>query len=103
MKNTIKYAWINALATSAYIVLVASFIYILGNAFPGPDKTILIPIAMLLLFVFSAAFTGFLVFGRPVMWYLDGKRKEAIFLLFYTLAILFIITLVAFLILIFLL
>lgn len=97
MKDVIKYAWIDALATSLYIVLIVSFIYSLGNFFPGPDKkTILIPVAMLMLFVFSAAFTGFLVFGRPIMFYLDNKKKEALILMGYTLGILFIITIIAF-------
>jgi hypothetical protein len=72
----------------------------LGNGFLGKNNTILIPIAMLMLFVFSAAFTGILILGRPVMWYLDGKKKEAIYLLFYTLLVFFVVTLIAFLLLI---
>lgn len=92
-------ALIDALGTTLYIILVVSLRFSLGSFFPEAEDNILIPIAMLLLFVFSAALTGFLVFGRPVMWYLDGKRKEAVSLLTYTLVILFIITLIAFIIL----
>lgn len=47
---------------------------------------------ILLLFVFSAALTSMLIFGRPVLWYLDGKKKEAISLLTHTLVIFLIIT-----------
>lgn len=50
---------------------------------------------MLLLFVFSAALTGALIFGRPILWYLDGKKREAILLFFYTLGCVLIIAIVA--------
>jgi uncharacterized membrane protein len=55
----------------------------------GPD-TVFMPMAMLMLFVFSAAVTSGLVLGRPIMWYLDGKKKEAIHLLVSTLSIFFV-------------
>jgi hypothetical protein len=100
MRNITKYALLNALGASLYVILVASFIYLMGNGLSGNNDTIFIPIAILMLFVFSAAFTGILILGRPLIWYLDGKKKEAIYLLFYTLLIFFIITLVAFLLLI---
>jgi len=100
MKKIAKYATLNALGASLYVILIASLIYSLGNGFSGKGNTIFIPIAMLMLFVFSAAFTGILILGRPIMWYLDGKKKEAIYLLFYTLIIFFVITLLAFLLLI---
>ena len=49
---------------------------------------------MLMLFVFSAAVTGSLIFGQPVLWYLDGKKKDALTLLTYTLAVFFILTVI---------
>jgi hypothetical protein len=105
MRNIAKYAAINALGASLYVILVASFIYLLSNGFLGNSNNdiIFIPIAMLMLFVFSAAFTGILILGKPVIWYLEGKKREAIYLLFYTLGIFFMITLIAFLLLILLL
>lgn len=94
MKNTIlKHAALNALATALYVILVASFLFYAPKTIvPGPD-TVLVPIVMLLLFVFSAALTGVLVFGRPILWYVDGKKKEALSLLAATLLIFLIITL----------
>ena len=87
MKNTIiKNAILNALATALYVVAVASFLFYAPKVF-GPPNTVLVPIMMLLLFVFSAAFTGLLILGRPVLWYLDGNKKEALSLLNLTLAI----------------
>ncbi len=61
-----------------------------------PENEIIIPISMLLLFVCSAAITGGLVFGKPVMLYIDGKKKEAVSLLLHTIAMLFLITIVFF-------
>jgi hypothetical protein len=99
MDKIIKRAFIDAIGTAAYIILVASFIFSLQILAPKEDM-ILIPIAMLLLFVCSAAITGFLVFGKPVMLYINGKNREAVSLLAYTIGILFIITLITFIFLI---
>lgn len=99
-KNIIKNAFLNALATILYIVIIASFLFYVPKSFgPSADNTVLIPIAMLSLLVFSAALTGMLVFGKPVIWYLDGKKKEAIYLLTYTLGIFLIITIITLLVL----
>ena len=94
MRKILKYALINAIGTALYVAAVASFMYLAGQGTFGTTKTVFIPIAMLMLFVFSAAFTGTLMFGRPVVWYLDGKKKEALSLLGYTLIIFMIITFV---------
>ncbi len=95
MKNTIiKHAVLNALAAALYIILVASFLFYAPKMIgPGPADTVLVPIVMLLLLVFSAALTGLLLFGKPVLWYFAGKKKEALSLLAATLLIFLIITL----------
>jgi hypothetical protein len=88
MKPTIiKYACINALLTTLYIVCVAVFFFYVPKHFSFPEKpdTVFAPIMMLMLFVFSAAITASLVLGRPILWYLDGKKKEAVSLLIHTL------------------
>lgn len=90
---------INALATAVYVILVASFLFYAPKVF-GPGKTVLVPIAMLLLFVFSAALTGLLIFGRPALLYLDGNKQEALSLLTLTLGIFSVITIFAFIMLI---
>jgi len=100
MKNTLKYSLLNGFGAAAYVIVIASLIYFLGESSSPVNNNVLIPIAMLLLFVFSAAFTGALVFGRPIMWYLDGKKKEALSLLFYTLGIFLLITILTFIIMI---
>ena len=74
----------NAVAAAAYIVLVA-MVMTFGREF-GPDESVFIPIAVLSLFVLSAAVMGFIFFFQPVQMYLDGAKKEAIDLFLKTLA-----------------
>lgn len=81
MQKITKSALINALATTGYIILVVSFFFFAGESQWGEDNEFLIPIAMLMLFVTSAAITGYLMVGKPLLMYLDGKKKEAITLL----------------------
>jgi hypothetical protein len=99
MKNSIlKFAGLNALGTTLYILLVATFLSNTSRIFGGnsADNTALIPTAMILLLVLSASVTGSLVMGRPILWYLDGKKKEAVSLFITTIGFLFFITLLAF-------
>jgi hypothetical protein len=49
------------------------------------------PVAGLLLFVISAAVTGLLVFGKPAMMYVNGRKEDAFTLLFNTIIVLIII------------
>lgn len=98
MNKIIKQALINSISTAVYIILVVSFIFSLQK-FQILEGTVFIPIAMLLLFVSSAGITGTLVLGKPIMLYLDGKKKEAVSLLGYTLGILLTMTALAFILL----
>lgn len=100
MDKIIKKAFIDAIGTAVYIILVVLFMFSLQSFSSEQEDRIIIPIAMLLLFVSSAAITGFLVFGKPIMLYIDGKKKEAVSLLGYTLGILILLTIIAFIFLI---
>lgn len=95
-----KRGFINAFATALYVIAIASFMYYGSLIKLGRANIILVPITMLLLFVFSAALTGFLIFGKPAQLYVDGKKKEALAMLTYTLVSFSIITLVFLLLLI---
>lgn len=99
MKKVIKYAAINSFGAAAYIVGVVSLMNFLTR-FSDAQEPILIPISMLMLLVFSVAIMGTLIFGRPILWYIDGKKKEAVSLLAYTLGIFFVIILISFIFLI---
>lgn len=90
----VKTALRNAAATAIYIVAIASFLFYVPKQL-GRAETVLVPIVMLMLFVFSAAVTGSLIFGQPVLCYLDGKKKEARSLLVTTLVFFFALLLAA--------
>lgn len=91
MKNYLVKTLPNALAATAYVSLVA-FIMFNAEKIVGQPDSFIGPVAILMLFVTSAAIMGILVFGQPVMLYLDGKKKSAIYTLFATVTWLAIIT-----------
>lgn len=96
-KKLVLYGFLHALATIVYIALV---VLIMSNAnhWFGPGNN-LIGIAILSLFVLSATIVGALILGRPILWYLDGKKSEGIKLFFYTLSWLLVFTIIVFVIL----
>ncbi len=78
-KKIIKHAFLLALGEGVYISLVALLMFGIQKLFGAkPDPVIVAPIAFLLLFVISAAISGAFILGRPVMLYLDGKKKDAL-------------------------
>jgi polyferredoxin len=98
MNNThlLKQGILNALGVFIYTSAIA-WLLSNGEKFLGkkPDN-FLMPAAMLLLLVLSAAITGLLVFGKPIMLYLNNSKQEAVKLLIYTISSLLIITLIVF-------
>jgi len=82
-------------------VYIAAVVLLMTNAqkFFGPANNFLGSAAILLLFVISATIVGLLVLGRPGHLYLNGFKKDGIILLLYTIAFLFVITVIAFLVL----
>ncbi len=78
-------SFINAAGVFIYITAIAWFLFN-GKNFFGNDNNWLVPVFMLLLFVISAAITGLLVLGKPAHLYFTGMKKEAVILLFATLA-----------------
>ena len=78
MKGAIlKYGFLHALASAAYVTVIVAF---MTNAekILGPKQEYLGGVLFLLVFVISAAAMAMLVFGRPVMWYMDGAKREAV-------------------------
>ena len=96
-KNSIaKTGLLNAIIATAYIGLVALFMSNADQLFGGGDDNALNIVAMLLLLVISVAIMGITIFGRPLMWYLDGKKKEAVLLVFHTIFFLLILAIIIF-------
>ncbi|MBI2409552.1 hypothetical protein HYV30_00735 [Candidatus Kaiserbacteria bacterium] len=87
-KDIIGYAALHGGAVALYISGIAFFINNADRWFGRLEDTPAAPVLMLTLFVLSAAITGSLVLGRPLIWFLDGKRREAVALFISTLAVL---------------
>lgn len=67
-----------------YVSLVAWIMNHSAAWFGNKPDNFLAPLLVLLLFVTSATITGLLVLGRPVNLYLEGHKKEAWTMLFWT-------------------
>ena len=90
----INYAVTHSLGVLAYVSLVVLFMSNAQKIF-GKNDNVMTGVVALLMFILSALVTGSLVLGRPIIFYLDGKKKEAVRLLFYTMASLFVLLLLA--------
>ena len=79
----------------AYSVGVVVYVFLVallmsnGQRLFGKVDNVISGVAILLLFIFSAAVTGSLVFGKSILMYLDGAKKEAVKMLIYTIIWLF--------------
>lgn len=91
---------INAFFAVLYVTGVAIFMFYAPKIFRGGD-TVAIPIAMLSLFVSSAAIMGFIFLSKPVQFYFDGEKKNAVSLFLKTLGFFAGFTILVFLILFF--
>lgn len=81
--NLILNSFLQALGTLVYIAIVVG-IMSNGDKIFSNDKGLLIGMAMLMLFVVSAAICGFLVFGKSIILFLENQKKEALKLLYFT-------------------
>lgn len=60
-----------------YIVIIVSVIQYTEKMTELPE-TILIPMVMLSLFVISAAVMAYLFVAEPILFYIDGQKKQAV-------------------------
>jgi hypothetical protein len=77
---------VNALAGLLYIALVASLLFYVPP-YIHIENSVLIPIVMLSLFVFSAASMGYIFLYQPLKLFLEGQKKESVSLFIQTLII----------------
>src|SRR6187399_2047511 len=96
MNKLIKQSLLNALGTIAYIAIVATIMQSAEKFLGNKPDTIFAPIAFLSLFILSAAITGSLVIGKPLLLFLSGSKQEAVKLFLYTLGWLAIATVILF-------
>lgn len=99
MKNSklIITAILNSLGVAVYVFLVSLIMNNGEKIFGSMANKTIAPVAFLLLFVFSALVTGGLILAKPIMFYLDGQKKEGVKLLFYTGVSLLVLLVLAFL------
>lgn len=95
-KNIFKYAVGHAVGAALYIGLVAAFMTNVENIFGGDPGGYFGPVLFLLVFVISATVMGLIILVRPAMWYLDGRKREALSLTFATIGTLIIIAALVF-------
>lgn len=75
---------LNSLLATGYISLVALIMDTVSKQLPKGPQSFLAPAAFVSMFTLSAAMMG-LIFGyQPFKLYFDGKKKEAVSLLFKT-------------------
>ncbi|PIR95872.1 hypothetical protein COT93_00170 [Candidatus Falkowbacteria bacterium CG10_big_fil_rev_8_21_14_0_10_37_18] len=82
-KKLIVNASLNTLGVLVYIYLVSLILNNGDRIFGKLASQIIGPMFFLLLFVFSALITSWLILGKPILLYLEGLKKESIRLLFY--------------------
>lgn len=94
-KKLAIYALINSVGVLVYTAAVG-LIMSNGEKVFGQMQRFWGPVAFLMLFVLSATIVGALVLGRPVLFYLDGLKKEAVKLFIYTVGCLLVLTMIVF-------
>lgn len=95
----LAYAFMNSFFTAVYIIAISFFMNYIGS-YIEKSNDVFGMISILMFFVISAAITGSLVLGRPILWYFSGKKKEGVYLIVFTLGILIIIAILIFLLII---
>lgn len=82
----------SALGAFAYVIAVVLLLSNIGRLAESGEDGVLAPVGFLMLLVLSAAVMGLLIFGAPVMLYIDGKKKEAVRMVAWTIGSLAVIT-----------
>lgn len=97
-KKILRQSLAFAAAAVLYVVVVATFMQNAARILGPDDGNAIAPIVFLLLLVVSAATMGMLIFAKPVMLYLDGKKREAVMMMGCTIGALAAFTVVLFVI-----
>lgn len=81
-----KNPFINGLAATTYIVVIAAIMTIGVKTMANTDNSIMVPVAFISLFTLSAAIMGYLFLYQPGQLYFDGQKKQAVKLFLQTVA-----------------
>ena len=69
---------INAISASAYIILGVTVMSFVTQPLKNKPDTFFAPIVFLSLLTLSVAVMAFLFFYQPIMFFIEGKKKEAL-------------------------
>ena len=94
MKKICLFSFLHALGIAIYVSLVATLMQN-GDRLFGEMNNVVGPIAFLMLFTLSAAIVGSLGLGKPILLFLDGKKKEAVSFFLSTVGWLLLFTIIA--------
>ncbi len=83
---------INALCTSAYIILIVAVMTFVTQPLKDKPDTFFAPITFLSVLTLSVAVMAFLFFYQPLLLFIEGKKKEAVNLFVKTVGIFAVIT-----------
>lgn len=87
-----KYALADSLGVLVYVLAVSLVMTSLTESRLFAGMEFLGPATVLMMLVLSVAMVGTLIFGKPILLYLDGKKQEGVKLLVMTLLTLFVLT-----------
>jgi len=90
-----RHAAKNAVGASLYVFVIVMVMNALTASRANTPDMPLDIFVVLMLFSVSAGVMAALVFGKPVMWYMDGRHKEAVLLLGWTIGFMAAITAIA--------
>ena len=90
-----KSPFINALSASVYIILVVSVMTFVTQPLRNKPDTFFAPITLLFVLTLSVAVMAYLFFYQPLLFFIEGRKKEAVNLFVKTVGIFAIFTVVA--------
>jgi hypothetical protein len=89
-----KNPFINAFAASSYILFVVTIMNFMTQRLSDKPDTFFAPVTVLFMLTLSVAVMGFLFFYQPLLFVIEGKRKEAINLFVKTVGIFAVFTII---------
>jgi len=72
-----KNPFFNAICAAGYVALIVSTLFY-GSSLVPEGESIIFPIAILSLFVLSAAIMGYIFLFNPLVLFFEGNKKEAV-------------------------
>ena len=70
---------VNALSASAYIILVVTVMTFVTHPLKTKPDTFFAPITVLFVLTLSVSVMAFLFFYQPLQFFIEGKKKEAVY------------------------